>query len=68
MKVLYVRNLTTSVSEEKIRETFESHGRVERVKKIKGRRRNTHIGHPQRVKGIRERGTQVLTKQKYMHN
>ena len=35
MKVLYVRNLTTSVSEEKIRETFESHGRVERVKKIK---------------------------------
>ena len=35
MKVLYVRNLTTSVSEEKIRETFECHGRVERVKKIK---------------------------------
>ena len=33
--MLYVRNLTTSVSEEKIRETFECHGRVERVKKIK---------------------------------
>ena len=30
-----MRNLTTSVSEEKIRETFECHGRVERVKKIK---------------------------------
>ena len=35
MKVLYVRNLTTSVSEEGLRERFEEHGRVERVKKIK---------------------------------
>ena len=35
MKVLYVRNLTTSVSEDKLRETFEAHGKVERVKKIK---------------------------------
>ena len=51
MKVLYVRNLTTSVSEEKIRETFESHGRVERVKKIKGRRRIIHIGRPQMLVG-----------------
>ena len=30
-----MRNLTTSVSEEGIRELFEEHGRVERVKKIK---------------------------------
>ena len=35
VKVLYVRNLTTSVSEEGLRERFEEHGRVERVKKIK---------------------------------
>jgi len=35
VKVLYVRNLTASVSEEKLREVFESFGRVERVKKIK---------------------------------
>jgi RNA recognition motif-containing protein len=32
---LYVRNLTASVSEEKLRETFEAFGKVDRVKKIK---------------------------------
>ncbi|XP_077487101.1 synaptotagmin binding cytoplasmic RNA interacting protein isoform X2 [Amblyomma americanum] len=35
VKVLYVRNLTTDVTEEKLKELFETHGRVERVKKIK---------------------------------
>ncbi|KAL1419198.1 hypothetical protein MTO96_005297 [Rhipicephalus appendiculatus] len=35
VKVLYVRNLTTDVTEEKLKELFEAHGRVERVKKIK---------------------------------
>ena len=35
MKVLYVRNLTAAVTEEKIQEVFEEFGRVERVKKIK---------------------------------
>lgn len=35
MKVLYVRNLTASVTEDKLREVFEAHGKVERVKKIK---------------------------------
>ena len=35
VKVLYVRNLTAMVSEDKIRETFLEHGNVERVKKIK---------------------------------
>ena len=35
MKVLYVRNLTASVTEDKLREVFEVHGKVERVKKIK---------------------------------
>ena len=30
-----MRNLTAQVSEDKLRETFEDHGRVERVKKIK---------------------------------
>lgn len=35
VKVLYVRNLTSSVTEDKLREVFEAHGKVERVKKIK---------------------------------
>lgn len=35
VKVLYVRNLTQDISEEKLKETFESFGKVERVKKIK---------------------------------
>jgi len=35
VKVLYCRNLTASVTEESLRETFERYGRVERVKKIK---------------------------------
>ena len=35
VKVLYVRNLTVSVTEESLREKFESFGKVERVKKIK---------------------------------
>jgi len=35
VKVLYCRNLTASVTEETLRETFENYGRVERVKKIK---------------------------------
>ncbi len=35
MKVLYVRNLTAMVTEDKLREVFESYGKVERVKKIK---------------------------------
>ncbi|KAL5284462.1 HNRNPR family protein [Megaselia abdita] len=35
VKVLYVRNLTQDVSEEKIKEQFEQYGKVERVKKIK---------------------------------
>ena len=35
VKVLYCRNLTASVTEESLRETFERFGRVERVKKIK---------------------------------
>eukprot|EP00095_Tigriopus_kingsejongensis_P001832 maker-scaffold10_size831480-snap-gene-5.12 protein:Tk01832 transcript:maker-scaffold10_size831480-snap-gene-5.12-mRNA-1 annotation:"GH17270" len=35
VKVLYVRNLTANVTEENIRDLFEAHGRVERVKKIK---------------------------------
>jgi len=35
VKVLYVRNLTVSVSEDKIQEVFEEYGKVERVKKIK---------------------------------
>jgi RNA recognition motif-containing protein len=35
VKVLYVRNLTVSVTEEKIQEVFEQFGKVERVKKIK---------------------------------
>jgi len=35
VKVLYIRNLTQDVSEDKIKENFEKHGKVERVKKIK---------------------------------
>lgn len=35
VKVLYVRNLTAMLTEDKIRETFSEHGMVERVKKIK---------------------------------
>ncbi|XP_058119014.1 heterogeneous nuclear ribonucleoprotein R [Anopheles coustani] len=35
VKVLYVRNLTQDTSEEKLKESFEQFGRVERVKKIK---------------------------------
>ena len=35
MKVLYVRNLTVSLTEEKLRESFEAFGKVDRVKKIK---------------------------------
>jgi len=33
--VLYVRNLTQEVTENRLKETFEVHGSVERVKKIK---------------------------------
>lgn len=35
VKVLYVRNLTQDVTEEKLKESFEPFGRVDRVKKIK---------------------------------
>ncbi|XP_057662364.1 heterogeneous nuclear ribonucleoprotein Q isoform X5 [Diorhabda carinulata] len=35
VKVLYVRNLTQEISEEKLKEEFEQFGKVERVKKIK---------------------------------
>lgn len=35
VKVLYVRNLTQDISEEKLKESFELYGKVERVKKIK---------------------------------
>lgn len=35
VKVLYVRNLTQDISEEKLKESFEAFGKVERVKKIK---------------------------------
>lgn len=35
VKVLYVRNLTQDCTEEKLKESFESFGKVERVKKIK---------------------------------
>lgn len=35
VKVLYVRNLTQEISEEKLKESFEQFGKVERVKKIK---------------------------------
>lgn len=33
--MLYVRNLTQEVTENRLKETFEVHGSVERVKKIK---------------------------------
>ena len=32
---MYVRNLTISVSEDKLREVFEVYGKIDRVKKIK---------------------------------
>ncbi|XP_018580131.1 heterogeneous nuclear ribonucleoprotein Q isoform X1 [Anoplophora glabripennis] len=35
VKVLYVRNLTQEITEEKLKEVFELYGKVERVKKIK---------------------------------
>ncbi|XP_052240870.1 heterogeneous nuclear ribonucleoprotein R-like isoform X2 [Dreissena polymorpha] len=35
VKVLYVKNLTTDVTEEQLKEAFEKYGTVERVKKIK---------------------------------
>lgn len=35
VRVLYVRNLTQDCTEEKLKETFEQHGKIERVKKIK---------------------------------
>lgn len=35
VKVLYVRNLVIDVTEEELKELFEKHGGVERVKKIK---------------------------------
>lgn len=35
VKVLYVRNLTAAVTEDKLKEVFEVHGKVDRVKKIK---------------------------------
>lgn len=33
--MLYVRNLTQDLTEERLKESFESFGKVERVKKIK---------------------------------
>ncbi|KAK6617031.1 hypothetical protein RUM44_005388 [Polyplax serrata] len=35
VKVLYVRNLTQDCSEEKLKESFEVYGKIDRVKKIK---------------------------------
>ena len=35
MKVLYVRNLKSDVTEEQLRQKFEPFGKIERVKKIK---------------------------------
>ena len=35
MKVLYVRNLTSDVTEDQLKEKFGTYGKVERVKKIK---------------------------------
>lgn len=35
VKVLYVRNLTSDVTEEQLKEKFGAFGKVERVKKIK---------------------------------
>jgi len=36
VKILYVKNLTAEVTEEKLRELFGPFGPIERVKKIKG--------------------------------
>ena len=33
--MLYVRNLKSDVTEDQLREKFEQHGKVERVKKVK---------------------------------
>ena len=33
--MLYVRNLRSDVTEDQLREKFEQHGKVERVKKVK---------------------------------
>ena len=33
--MLYVRNLKSDVTEDQLREKFEEHGKVERVKKVK---------------------------------
>jgi len=35
VKVLYVRNLKSDVTEDQLRQKFEEHGKVERVKKVK---------------------------------
>jgi len=35
VKVLYVRNLKTDVTEAMLRSVFEAHGAVEKVKKVK---------------------------------
>ena len=35
VKVLYVRNLKSDVTEEQLKEKFEPYGKIERVKKIK---------------------------------
>jgi len=35
VKVLYVRNLRSDVTEDQLREKFEQYGKVERVKKVK---------------------------------
>jgi len=35
VKVLYVRNLKSDVTEDQLRDKFEEHGKVERVKKVK---------------------------------
>lgn len=35
VKVLYVRNLKESVTEERLQEVFEKHGKVDKVKRIK---------------------------------
>lgn len=35
MKVLYVRNLKTDVTEEQLREKFELYGKLEKVKKVR---------------------------------
>lgn len=35
VKVLYVRNLTQDITEDKLKDSFEAFGKVERVKKIK---------------------------------